>query len=41
MNGQIGVHGYSYVTTYTASDVLMEESNGEAYFVAMPTGFHE
>ncbi len=36
VNGQIGVHGYSYVTTYTASDVLMEESNGEAYFVAMP-----
>lgn len=36
VNGQIGVHGYSYTTTYTASDVLMEESNGEAYFVAMP-----
>lgn len=36
VNGQIGVHGYSYVTTYTASDVLMEQSGEESYFVAMP-----
>ena len=37
VTGQIGVCGYSYVTTYTASDALMAESDGTKYFVAMPS----
>lgn len=37
VNGKIGIHSYSYDTTYKASDTLMKEDPKETkYFVAMP-----
>jgi putative aldouronate transport system substrate-binding protein len=37
INGQIGIHSYSYRDTYKASDTLMqEEPKGTKYFVSIP-----